>query len=137
MKKVIGIVSLRKNIFLKSRRILDFFYRFVQSNKNQSIDLDCKVESHLICLVLGLPRSKYIMSGSKLYQIVLKITCQGWPQMVQIWDFFRSVSVNFASESQNIQKLILKKSQNVQKLHLKKFHICPIWGQSDPFWGQP
>ena len=31
-----------------------------------------------------------------------------WPQMGQIWDFLRSVSVHFGSASQNVLKLILK-----------------------------
>ena len=31
-----------------------------------------------------------------------------WPQMGQIWDFLRSVSVHFGSLSQNVLKLILK-----------------------------
>ena len=46
-----------------------------------------------------------------------------WPQMGQIWDFLRSVSVHFDSARQKLLKLILIKSQ-----------ICPIWGQSDPIW---
>ena len=45
-----------------------------------------------------------------------------WLKMRQIWDFLRSVSVHFGSSSQNVLKLILKSL------------ICPIWGQSDPFW---
>ena len=31
-----------------------------------------------------------------------------WPQMGQIWDFLRSVSVHFGSASQNVLKPILK-----------------------------
>ena len=31
-----------------------------------------------------------------------------WPQMGQIWDFLRSVSVHFGSMSLNVLKLILK-----------------------------
>ena len=38
-----------------------------------------------------------------------------WPQMGQIWDFLKSVSVHFGTETD-----------------LKKSKICPIWGQSDP-----
>ena len=59
---------------------------------------------------------------------------QGWKKMAsklgQIgpkWDksgiFSDQVSVYFASVSQNVLKLILKKS-----------HICPILGQSKPIW---
>ena len=40
-----------------------------------------------------------------------------WPQMEQIWDFLRSVSVPFGSE-----------------IDLKKSQICPIWG---PIWIWP
>ena len=39
-----------------------------------------------------------------------------WPQMGQIWDFLRSVSVYFGAPRQNVLNLILK---------------SPIWGQSD------
>ena len=31
---------------------------------------------------------------------------------------------------------ILAQRQNVLKSDLKKSRICPIWGQSDPFWVQ-
>ena len=43
------------------------------------------------------------------------------PQMGQIWDFLRSVSV----PPKNELKLIFKKPQ-----------ICPIWGQFDTIWMQ-
>ena len=48
-----------------------------------------------------------------------------WPQMGQIRDFFRSDFSTF-----------WRWRQNVLKSDLKKSRICPIWGQSDPFWGQ-
>ena len=31
-----------------------------------------------------------------------------WPQMGQIWDFLRSVSVHFGAVRQNVLKLVLK-----------------------------
>ena len=44
-----------------------------------------------------------------------------WPQMGQIWDFLRSVSVYFGAPRQNILKLILKSPR-----------LVPFGGQSDP-----
>ena len=44
-----------------------------------------------------------------------------WPQVGQIWDFLRSVSVHFDAPRQNVLKLIFKKTQ-----------ICPTLGQSSP-----
>ena len=34
------------------------------------------------------------------------------------------------------QYILAQRRQNVLKSDLKKSRICPIWGQSDPFWSQ-
>ena len=45
-----------------------------------------------------------------------------WPQIEQIWDFLRSVSIHFGMY------------WNWSETDLKKSQICPICGQSDPIW---
>ena len=47
-----------------------------------------------------------------------------WPEMGQVWDFLRSVSVHFGSPIQNVLKLILK----VPNLS----HLVPIWPNYEP-----
>ena len=49
---------------------------------------------------------------------------QIYPQMRQIWDFFRTVSVHFGAPRQNVLKLILKSPRFVP--FLTKFG-CQIW----------
>ena len=60
--------------------------------------------------------SLYLMAGGNCdvcrrstqgCQICIQIVSD-WPQMGQIWDFLRSVSVHFGAPRQNVLKLILK-----------------------------
>ena len=69
-------------------------------------------------------RFQYILKPAHGYQIWTQ-NGSNWPQMVQIRDFCISIFTTF---------WLL--CQNVLKSDLKKFRICPIWGQSDPFWVQ-
>ena len=57
-----------------------------------------------------------------------------WPKMGQIWDFLRSVSVNFGSSSQNVLKLVLKSLRFVPfRLNLTDFGAdanIPDWDRA-------
>ena len=58
-----------------------------------------------------------------------------WPQMGQIWDFLRSVSVHFGSPSQNVLKLILKSPRFVLfGAYMTQFGclIWHIWWEENP-----
>ena len=49
----------------------------------------------------------FIYVGDRVVKFGIHIGSD-WPQLAQIWDFLRSVSVHFGSASQNVLKLILK-----------------------------
>ena len=51
-----------------------------------------------------------------------------WPQIVQIWEFLRSVSVHIGSTRQNVLKLILKKSP---RFVLFAAHLTKLGGNLD------
>ena len=59
-----------------------------------------------------------------------------WPQMRQICDFWRSVSVHLGSILKSPRFISRKANAELKctETDLKKSQICPIWGKSDPIW---